>query len=134
MVLHDKTKHVPFERQPWFKRKERQSGDIKSSINAPAKKNGQGGSFTYFGTSLEEEQLMQHDGAQQMMGSFNKSASEPSSASSSFIEEKDFRFSAADFPPLGLGSMKGSPKATAMKERQASQWIRNVLVDKSLGI
>lgn len=136
MVLHDRTKHVKYENTPWFQRKERESGDVKSTVRAPAKKDGQGGAYTWAGGSTDFDlNFMPHYPADQV-GKVKSTASEPASSkpgsSDSLQSVDDFHFNPADFPPLSpvKGPVKGPRSTKVMKA--AEDWNTQVMMDRDL--
>lgn len=137
MVLHDRTKHLKYENPPWFQRKERESGDVKSTVRAPAKKDGQGGAYTWAGGIADLElNFMPHSPAEQVT-KVKSNASEPPSSkpgsSDSLQSVDDFQFNPADFPPLSSpmkGPVKGGRSTKVMKA--AEEWNTQVMMDRDL--
>ncbi|CAD7957270.1 unnamed protein product [Amoebophrya sp. A120] len=133
MVLHDKTHWI--EDKPWFKRKERNSQDVKSSRRAPPKKDGHGGGHTWSGPEEDAipEGFLPHAADQQLESSIVKELSSGTSSTQSSrkgsFEMDDFHFDLNDFPALG----RTVPKSPSRRKAEDT-WATNVMKDMDLKI
>mmetsp|Transcript_27771 Transcript_27771/g.70115 ORF Transcript_27771/g.70115 Transcript_27771/m.70115 type:complete len:143 (+) Transcript_27771:514-942(+) len=142
MVLHDRTKHVKYENTPWFQRKERESGDVKSSVRAAAKKDGQGGAYTWTGGAADLElNFVSHSPVEQVakVKSAEGYPSSTASASTDSLQSmEDFQFNEKDFPPLARvnipNGMKGGGSRSTKVMKAADEWSTRVMMDQDLNI
>lgn len=111
-------------------RKERQSADAKSTVKAPAKKDGHGGGFTWDGPNTatnigEESEFVPHDA-----GAEAAKLNVVSAGNSNAAEADLFALRQADFPALS-GSSGNAPASPARRANE-KEWERNVALDKDL--
>ena len=132
MVKH--SKYVPTDKDA---RKDRESGDAKTTMFQPAKKQGAGGSYTWTGSengvAVEDTVFMTGMGTetpQNKKSSRNLSASAPTSPTTGKNKNSIFVLDQRDFPNLVAKSGADSP----MRRAQKARWEMSVALDKEFNL
>lgn len=111
---------------PKDERKDRHSGDAKSSVEQPPKKQGHGGKFTWEGPNPEQDVLEPHAN-----NADNLTVKATPKAGKAEDDSAAFAFQSADFPRLA-----GAKEGASSPERKAgvAEWQTNVALDSDLPV
>lgn len=109
-------------------RKDRHSADVKSTVNAPAKKDGHGGGFTWGGPQNFDDAEFKPHAADVGAAKLNQSAGD---AAQGNADRESFVFKKDEFPALS-NSLDGA--SSPAKKANEKNWGRNVALDSDLAL